>query len=110
MLDDHQQQFVKLLAHIQLEFHHPQRSLPLLQGLLALVPDDPETLKMLAWAQIQLHQYQEALDTCDRYLTSTSQGREHAPIRLLQARALWGLGKQGEARKLLDGYLLGPQP
>ncbi len=105
MLDDRQQQFVKLLAHMQLEFHHPQRSLPLLQGLLALEPEDPETLKMLALAQIQLHQYREALETCQCYTTAIGQDGEHAPIRLLQAQALWGLGSEEEARQMLTGYL-----
>jgi len=110
MLDTHQRQFVKLLAHIHLEFHQPQRALPLLQGLLALDPEDPETLKMLAWAQIRMHHHQEALDTCRRYLAAGGEGEEHAPIRLLQAQALWGSGKKEEAREAFSCYLRETRP
>ena len=97
--------FIKLLAHLHLTYRRHERALPLLEGLHALFPGDVEVLKMLAWAKLQSHDYPGALENCRAYRDTVGERDEHAPILLLEAHALWGLGEKQAARQTLTTYL-----
>lgn len=105
LLHPSQCRFVKLLAHLLLAYQSPDRALALLAGLHVLIPDDAEVLKMLAWARFQSRDYPGALESCRAYRSKVGQKDEHAPILLLQARVLWRLGREQQARQALSDYL-----
>ena len=85
-----------------------ERSLAISQKIAALPPDISAPLYNLAACALQLREFPAALDYADRSLAALAtlpESHEHDHVRLMQARALVGLGRHREAAALLEPLL-----
>jgi tetratricopeptide (TPR) repeat protein len=111
MIDPKQRQFLKLLSHVYIQHEFPERASVLLEGLRSLGVNDPEVLKMLGYAYLGERRYREAADVADEFIRLVGCQGARAPILLIQAQALWALGKLREARRSMHTYMeMGDKP
>lgn len=104
-----------LLAYLYTAHHRHAKAFILLRGLAELRPDDPRVLRPLAYACLREQRHAEALDLCERLLGPAGGppvGETLACTLRLKAAALWGMGNQAEARRLLEesGEIHGETP
>lgn len=100
MRTDHRD-ILSVLGHFFLEHGQTDKALVLLNALQALFPEDPGIAKSLSYACLQAGRYQEALDAISR----AGSEQDDIFVPLLRSKALWGLGRAGEARACLARYL-----
>lgn len=95
-----------LLATIYLDQGHTEKGICLLEALDVMEPHHPPLLKTLSYAYIASGHFQKAFTILDALLRLSLPMPENAPLLLLQARALWGLGRTEEATDTLNRYYM----
>lgn len=97
-----ERQALSLLAHVLMQNGLPDRALAVLDGLDALLPGDPSTLRALAVAQLRSKRAADALQTLDRL---AALGDALPLLTLLRAQALMAAGRRQEAETAMVLYL-----
>ncbi|UQZ90968.1 hypothetical protein C4J81_17800 [Deltaproteobacteria bacterium Smac51] len=104
MLNDNQLTTLKTLGFLYWRLGYFDRVERLFKALLAVRPDDAESLKLLAAAQLEQARFADALASLDK-LGHKPRPSGEAVIWLMRAKALWGLGREAEAGAAVDEYL-----
>lgn len=100
-MTDRHDEFLLLLAQLYLQHEKWDAALVLLKALRVLQPDSLEVAASLALAALQLGNFEASLREADRLLARESRGGRAVAMRLIRSRALWGLGREQEARQAL---------
>ncbi len=102
-MNDTEHQAVAMLAHLLIEHAQPAKAAALLEGLDAIRPMDPATLRALATAQLRAGDSQEALQSLDRLAMA---GKTDGVFHLLRAQALPALERHPQAAAAFRSYAL----
>ncbi len=100
-MDDAEHQAVSMLAHLLIQHARPDKAAALLEGLDALRPLEPATLRALATAQLRAGHPEDALQSLDRLAIA---GHADGVFHLLQAQALRALGRRNQAAAAFRAY------
>ncbi len=111
-LTDEQRNALHVLGYLHVRMGQYRRVKKLAQALLALDAGDTRARRYLAVACLESGEAERALEELDRILAGGNLPSRHAVLHLLRARALWQMGRSGEARNALNAYLAagGGQP
>jgi predicted Zn-dependent protease len=105
MLAQQQSEAIQVLADVYLQQDQADKAALLLAALCELDPAQAHLLKALAYAQLEARQFEQALQTVDDFLRLGALSEADRPVLLLRSKALWELGRAGEARAGLQRYL-----
>ena len=82
------------------------QAITLLELLNTLQPDNQQALRMLAYAYLLAARYRRVVETATVLERLDQTNHEQlAYLRLLRARALWGLGKIEESKDEFQKYI-----
>lgn len=97
-----ERQALSLLAHVLMHGGQGEKAMALLDGLDALLPAEPATLRSLAVAQLRAGHPEPALQTLARLAPL---GEDPALLALLRAQALVAAGRRPEAEQAMREFL-----
>ncbi len=100
-MTDRSDEFLLLLAQLYLQHEKWDAALVLLKALRVLQPESLDVAASLALASLQLGNFEASLREADRLLARETQSGRAVAVRLIRSRALWGLGREHEARQAL---------
>ena len=98
-MDERQRDFLVLVAYIYLRHSDAEDAVSLLEAVYMSEPHDRDVIQLLAYGYLQIEKFSECLELTN-YLLGGKQEELSGMIWLLHCRALQGLGRQEEARKL----------
>jgi tetratricopeptide (TPR) repeat protein len=97
-------QVLQMLADVYLEQGQTDKALTLLEALAVLAPQEPGVFRALGYACLRDGRYAAALAATDALLRLDPAMPANAPVLLIRARALWALGRGGEAQDCWRRY------
>ncbi|MEW4486708.1 hypothetical protein AB1L42_01420 [Thalassoglobus sp. JC818] len=98
-MDERQRDFLVLVAYIYLRHSDAEDAVSLLEAVYISTPHDRDVIQLLAYGYLQIGKFSESLELTN-YLLGGKQEETTGMIWLLHCRALQGMGKHEEARKL----------
>jgi hypothetical protein len=104
-MKENQRDCLEVLGYLFLCNHKTEKALVLLEALQALSPSDPHVSRSLCYAYLINRQYEQALSQAERVLRETPEPENKEIAYLFKSRALWGLGKGEEARRVMNSFL-----
>lgn len=104
-MESDERALIGLLAQLWLRHGAPEKARTLLRGATKLAPDEPELLKLLAWAEVACGDGEAALAAIERYRAADPFADEGSPIELIRARALLLDHRPEEARAVFARFL-----
>ena len=96
-MSERSEDFLSLLSYLLLRHGRPEKATHLLQSLKIMRPNDAWTNRSLAYALLLSGDYQGCLHHLDRIALTLPEDTE---MRLIRSRALWGLGREDEAKQM----------
>ncbi|MDR1401804.1 MAG: hypothetical protein LBI81_02505 [Puniceicoccales bacterium] len=104
-MDKSQREFVLVLAYLYIRYGKYDEALILHRGLCEFFPDDVEILLGLSFSLYSTNRGMEALQYLEK-LDGVEMSRKLQKLFfLLRSHAIWGTGKDREARSYLIQYL-----
>ncbi len=115
MLDKTQQEWLACLAFVYIQQRHYTQALVLLEALDTLQPENPDTLKALSLAYLNMGYAKKALHCIDLMLEKDLLGAGDddsriAPLLLMKSQALWKLGQTEPSRACMQRYIAASEP
>jgi predicted Zn-dependent protease len=104
MFSQRQLNFLKVLAHLFMQYGKAEKAATILEMLRLASPADSWIVRMLALAQLQSGDANAALGTVDLSLGMERDHEHLATSELIRSRAYWALGNAHEARQALARY------
>ena len=95
-MDSQPKDYLCLQAWMHLRYGRVTEAVVILEGLTVLIPGDAWVHRTLGYAYLQVGEFQSCLDQLNRLLAKRT-----PTDRLLRVRALWGLGRRDEARRMV---------
>ena len=100
-MNDRKNEFLFLLGTLYLRNNQVDKAVIVLEALRVLERDNQRVVGSLAYGYLSASRFHDCLQLIDSTANiSTSIGRE--TVQLVRSRALWGLGQQEEARRVLQ--------
>ena len=90
-------ELLSLTGYLYLQHSKPREAIAILEAVEALDPESTWVGRALAYAYLQNHEFQQCLDAVARCNSDLS-SRDH--LDWMKCRALMGLGRTQEARRL----------
>ena len=91
-------EYLALLGYLHLRYGKIAEATTVLEGLAVITPGDGWVRATLAYAYLSAKEFQKCLEQLDR----TSRNKRSTSEQVMRIRALCGLGRRDEARRLLD--------
>ena len=91
-------EYLALLGYLYLRHGKIAAATTILEGLAVMTPGDGWVRAVLAYAYLSGSEYQKCLEQLDR----TSRAKRSTAEQVMRIRALCGLGRRDEARRLLE--------
>ncbi len=102
-MDEREFEAVKLLCRVLIGTGKYRRARELLSGLAESAPDDEWINRNLVFSLVRLGEFEAALPVAARLAGKAAAG-DRAPALFFHAYALWGSGKTGESRRVVEEY------
>ena len=90
---------LSLLGYLFLRHGKADKAITALEALSVAEPNKPWVQRSLAYAYLKHGDFENSLTQVSKYL---DHHREDRGAQLIRSRALWGLGRHDEARKLVQ--------
>ena len=100
-VNDRLKEFMALLSFLHLQNGKSSKAVTLLEGLQSLAGVDDWSLSALAYAQELVGNHEAVLRTLRRLPKAK---RMSVSMQLIEARALWGLGRRREAKSIVGQF------
>ena len=97
-MEENYRDFLVVIGYVYLQHGATANAADVLETVHMTRPHDRCVARLLAYAYLQLRRYQECLDLTD-FLLAGHDDREPQHVRLFRSRALYGLGRQQEAKE-----------
>lgn len=98
-------QLLSLLAFTYLEHGKAAKAVTLLEALHEVDANQPRQSMLLALSHLKAGDAESSLNQLERHVRRFGPtGSDHRTFRWIKARALWAVGRHGEARELIDQY------
>lgn len=95
-MDERSIEFLSLLGYLYLRHGQADRAITALEAVLLFRPGDGHTVRSLAYAYLADGRYADCLQALE-----AAGVRGQTWSELLRSRALWGLGRREEARRVM---------
>ena len=92
-------ELLALLGHLYLQHGKAAEAVAALEGLTTIEPKNQKARFALAYAYVLNGDHQNGLDTIIEY---SRKNPTNMNVELVRARALWGLGRQKDARRAVQ--------
>jgi tetratricopeptide (TPR) repeat protein len=103
-MDESQKEFLTILGYFFLQNNKAEKALIIFRALQELFPDDPYLMKAGSYACLVNGEHEDALHLAERWLREGPVDRMNEIGYLLKSKALWGLGRENEARETLNQF------
>jgi len=103
-MNESEKEFLTTLGYFFLQNNKPAKALIIFKALHELFPEDPYMMKAASYASLINGYYEDALLLVDKSIRGMASDREKEAGYLLKSKALWGLGRESEARETLNQY------
>ena len=103
-MDRRQKQFMAHMGHIYLQNGKLERARVIFHALQVLFPEDPYVHKACSYMYLLEGDYAAALQEANRYLLTARHDAGRIVGYLLGCKALWGMGREQEARDMFQRY------
>ncbi|WP_066858240.1 type III secretion apparatus assembly chaperone SctY [Halodesulfovibrio spirochaetisodalis] len=105
-LTKEQRTVIEVLGYTYLRVGEFDKAERIFKGLEAVYPDDMKNKRYLAYLSTVKGDAASALSLLSECLDTGMMRSSDAPLLLIQAKALWSLGRKGESKDIFDRYLL----
>ena len=96
---------LKILGHMYWHLGYIDKAERFFKGIARLCPEDRAVEGQLAAIDLARGRHEAAVGRIEKLMDGWPLGSGDYFLWLIKARALWGLGRQAEARTALDEYL-----
>jgi tetratricopeptide (TPR) repeat protein len=100
-MDERTRDFLAVIGYVYLQHGDAESAAAVLEPVLAARPHDRGAARLLAYAFLQRKRFRECLELTD-FLLNGHGSQEPSYVWLFRCRALYGLGRHEEARRLWE--------
>ncbi|SIO28355.1 type III secretion apparatus assembly chaperone SctY [Halodesulfovibrio marinisediminis] len=105
-LSKEQRKVIEVLGYTYLRVGQFDKAERIFQGLASLFSNDLKLRRYLAYIATAKGDPASALSLLSECIDPVMMRSDDAPLLLIQAKALWGLGRQSESKDVFERYLL----
>lgn len=104
-MNEKQKEYLLVLAYLYLQYRKFEKALVVLLVLKRIFPGDPHILLSRAYAYLSMRVFQAALQESEETLACATREDHIAYAHFVKAHALFGLGREREAREIFNYFL-----
>jgi len=109
-MNDSEREFLYVLGYFFLQNNKNRKAADIFRALHALYPDTAAYTGALSYACLRMDDFAGALEYAEDFLDHPLDSSHQEFGFFLKSRALWGLGKEDEARKTFQRFYQGRAP